>query len=163
MQFGILFVNFCISVVSFYSVRSFMNLFQFIKVRPILADSYIDDVERMGDKADHVVMLRKNLLDEDRVYHFWKKTKEVHQPYILGTNNCADMIFRALRIGGATAYVPDPGFAYIWTPRRLYNYVERFSFLAMVLNSNSRLGEYFEMNDMPRHKRKPIKQAYESS
>ncbi|XP_063438850.1 uncharacterized protein LOC134719833 [Mytilus trossulus] len=135
----------------------------FIKVRPILADSYIDDVELMGDKADHVVMLRKRLLDEDRVYHFWKKTKEVHQPYILGTNNCADMIFRALRIGGATAYVPDPGFAYIWTPRRLYNYVERFSFLAMVLNSNSRLGEYFEMNDMPRHKRKPIKQAYESS
>jgi hypothetical protein len=28
------------------------------------------------------------------------------------------------------------------------------------LNANSRLGEYFEMHDMPRHKRKPLRQAY---
>jgi len=134
-------------------------IFQFFKVKAILGESYSDDVTTMGMKADHVLMLTKGLLDESRIRHFWRKSREGH-PYILGTNNCADMIFRALRIGGATAYVPDPGFTYVWTPRRLYNYVERLSFLAMVLNANSRLGEYFEMHDMPRHKRKPLRQAY---
>ena len=133
--------------------------FQFFKVKAILGESYPDDVMTMGDKADHVVILRKGLLDEERIKHFWEKTKDI-QPYILGTNNCADMVFRGIRIGGATAYIPDPGFTYIWTPQRLYNYVERMSLLAMVLNANSRIGEYFEMHDMPRHKRKQLREAY---
>lgn len=133
--------------------------YQFFKVQGRPGVSYTEDSRAMGDKADHVVIFPKILLDEDRMAHFWDKAKNI-QPYILGTNNCADMIFRALRLGGATAYIPDPGFSYIWNPRRLYNYVEKMSYLAMVLNANSRLGEYFEMHDFPRHKRKPVREAY---
>jgi hypothetical protein len=40
----------------------------------------------MGMKADHVLMLTKGLLDESRMRHFWRKSREGH-PYILGTNN----------------------------------------------------------------------------
>jgi hypothetical protein len=70
---------------------------------PVVA-SYKDDVMLEGREADRKVKLRDCLLNNAEIMSWWEQAKTTEK-YSLVMNNCATMVIRALKVGGASDFV----------------------------------------------------------
>ena len=99
-------------------------------MKPHCMASYKDDVMLEGREADRKVKLRDCLLNNAEIMSWWEQAKTT-ETYSLVMNNCATMVIRALKVGGASDFVGNPPDYYMWTPYRVYEYCEKLSNLRL--------------------------------
>lgn len=103
--------------INFSSSSEWLTLLQ-TSVEASTSPSYRDDCEAEGRSANYEFTISK--LDDAAIKRWWVQFSDSSKYHLLG-NNCCNVVFKALKEGGADKFVSIP-WTFVATPDNLKDY-----------------------------------------